>query len=214
MKLSSSAGAASAINHLLSRASWTAPRLAAHVGKTAAFQVSPITTIALTVQDSGSVTAAAPEAIADATFALSAGLAARIAAGDGSAWDEVSASGDGEFTRDIGFLARNLRWDVEEDLSRVVGDIAAHRIVGFAGSLNRWRKQVMASVSASVAEYWTEERPLIATSARVGQFVQDVDTLRDDVARFEKRMEQSPRMSAPNHAASLLKESAAPKNPD
>ncbi|MBC7946189.1 MAG: SCP2 sterol-binding domain-containing protein [Burkholderiales bacterium] len=195
MKLSPSAAAASAINHLLRRASWTAARLAPHVGKTAAFQVSPIT-VALTVQDSGNVTAAAPETVADATFALSVGLAARIAAGDASAWDEVSATGDGEFARDIGFLAKNLRWDVEEDLSRAVGDIAAHRIVGLAGSLDRWRKQVTASVTASVAEYWTEERPLVATSARVGQFVHDVDTLRDDVARFEKRVEKALRPSA------------------
>ncbi len=189
MKLSSSAAAA-ANNHLLRHASWAAPRLAPHAGKTAVFKAPPVT-IALTVQDGGSVAAAAAETVADTTFTLSAGLAARIAAGDASAWDEVSATGDGEFARDVGFLAKNLRWDAEEDLSRVVGDIAAHRIVGVAESLNRWRKQVTASVSASVAEYWTEERQLVATSARVGQFVRDVDTLRDDVARFEKRVERA-----------------------
>ncbi|MBC7945910.1 MAG: SCP2 sterol-binding domain-containing protein [Burkholderiales bacterium] len=212
MKSSSNAAAASAINHLLRRASWTAPRLAAHIGKTAAFQVSPVT-VALTVQDSGNVTAAAPDTIADATFTLSAALAARIVSGDAAAWDEVTATGDGEFARDLGFLAKNLHWDVEEDLSRVVGDIAAHRIVGFAGSLNRWRIQVTANVTASIAEYWTEERPLIATSARVGQFVREVDTLRDDVARFEKRMEQSLHARAPNHTAQLQKESAPPSSP-
>ena len=36
---------------------------------------------------------------------------------------------------------------------------------------------------------WTEERPLIAAARDLGEFNRDVDTLRDDVARLEKRIE-------------------------
>lgn len=200
MKLSPGAAAAAAVNHMLSQASWAKGRLAGHAGKTACFRVAPLA-IVLTVQGDGVVAAAAGSSAVDATFVLSAWLAARIAAGDGSAWDDVAAAGDGEFARDVGFLAKNLRWDVEEDLSRVIGDIASHRVVGFAASLNRWRKQVTANVSSSVAEYWTEERPLIATSARIAQFVRDVDSLRDDVARFEKRTERTLRGEFSDRAA-------------
>ena len=47
-----------------------------------------------------------------------------------AAFREVEMQGDAELAQEISFLARHLTWDVEEDLSRVVGDIAAHRVVG------------------------------------------------------------------------------------
>ena len=39
-------------------------------------------------------------------------------------------------------------------------------------------------------EYWQEEKPLIAKKRHVEQFNQDVDTLRADVDRMEKRLEK------------------------
>jgi ubiquinone biosynthesis protein UbiJ len=45
-------------------------------------------------------------------------------------------------------------------------------------------------LSRSFAEYWTEERPLIAKTTHVKQFIAEVDALRDDVERLEKRVEK------------------------
>lgn len=186
-----SRAAAAAVNHLLRGASWSAPRLKVHAGKTALFHVKPLSTTVLTVLDSGEVAAAAPDpAAAAASFTLSPALAMRIAAGDSRAWDEVSVNGDADFAADIAYLAKNLRWEVEEDLSRVVGDIAAHRIVNTGAAFNRWGKKTTSKITSSLAEYWTEEQPLLARSARVERFVADVDSLRDDVARLEKRIDK------------------------
>jgi ubiquinone biosynthesis accessory factor UbiJ len=44
-----------------------------------------------------------------------------------------------------------------------------------------------------MAAYWTDEQPLIANKQDVERFVCEVDTLRDDVARLEKRLEQMER---------------------
>ena len=87
-------------------------------------------------------------------------------------------------------IARNLRWDIEEDLSRVFGDIAAHRVVETGRKLDNWGRQGAENIARSFAEYWTEERPLIACRAEVAQFARDVDALRDDLARVEKRVER------------------------
>ena len=38
----------------------------------------------------------------------------------------VKIEGDVQLAAELGWLAENLRWDFEEDLSRVVGDIPAH----------------------------------------------------------------------------------------
>ncbi|HSS46981.1 MAG TPA: SCP2 domain-containing protein, partial [Burkholderiales bacterium] len=66
----------------------------------------------------------------------------------------------------------------------------AQRIVSTAQSFSTWGKQTFDSLSRSFAEYWTEERPLIAKSAHVKQLIADVDALRDDVERLEKRLEK------------------------
>jgi ubiquinone biosynthesis protein UbiJ len=42
----------------------------------------------------------------------------------------VKIEGDVQLAAELGWLADNLRWDVEEDLSRLLGDVPAHAIVG------------------------------------------------------------------------------------
>lgn len=48
---------------------------------------------------------------------------------------QVDIKGDVQLAAEVGWLVDNLRWDVEEDLSRLVGDAAAHAWVGWAKSL-------------------------------------------------------------------------------
>ena len=40
----------------------------------------------------------------------------------------VKIEGDVQLAAELGWLAENLRWDAEEDLSRVLGDIPAHAL--------------------------------------------------------------------------------------
>ncbi len=42
----------------------------------------------------------------------------------------VKIEGDVQLAAEVGWLADNLRWDIEEDLSRIMGDVPAHTIVG------------------------------------------------------------------------------------
>jgi ubiquinone biosynthesis protein UbiJ len=113
----------------------------------------------------------------------------RLDARDETAWKEVAVAGDTEFAATVHQLARQLRWDAEEDLSRVFGDIAAHRMAETGRALQRWGERSLENTARSFAEYWTEEQPLIASAHAVKEFVRDVDVLRDDVARLEKRLE-------------------------
>jgi ubiquinone biosynthesis protein UbiJ len=180
--------AAAVVNHLLHGAAWARAELKAHAGKTARFELFPAG-FSLTVLDSGEVSAAGAAAGAAVTLRLTPGLVLRLAARDESAWQEVDAAGDTDFAATINQLARNLRWDVEEDLSRVFGDIAAHRMVETGRVFRRWGGQSAEGVARSFAEYWTEEQPVIVAPRELEEFNRDVDTLRDDAARLEKRME-------------------------
>ena len=42
----------------------------------------------------------------------------------------VKIEGDVQLAAEVGWLADNLRWDVEEDLSRLIGDVPAHAMAG------------------------------------------------------------------------------------
>jgi ubiquinone biosynthesis protein UbiJ len=177
------------INHLLRSASWARDALGRYAGKTARFEVFPFA-VSLIVLDSGEVAPAGADAAPAATVKLAPGLMLRLAARDESAWREIDITGDTDFTSAIHHVTRNLRWDVEEDLSRVFGDIAAHRMSETGRTFQRWGEQAVENTGRAFAEYWTEEQPLIAGARDLEEFGRAVDQLRDDAARLEKRIEQ------------------------
>ena len=182
------------VNHLLRGASWARDELRRFSGETARIEVMPLA-LSLTVLESGEIAPAAAAAAPAVTIRLTPGLMLRLAVRDETAWREVGIAGDTDFASAINHLVRNLRWDVEEDLSRAFGDIAAHRMAESGRTFRRWGEQALLNTGRSFAEYWTEERPLIASAHDLDDFNRAVDELRDDVARLEKRIEQqlSPR---------------------
>jgi ubiquinone biosynthesis accessory factor UbiJ len=179
---------AAAINHLLKSASWARNRLVPHAGKTACFALAPFT-LALVVTASGEVQDLSSSEPHTVRIDLTAGVALRMLAGGDDAWREARIDGDIGFARDILYVAQNLHWDVEEDLSRVFGDIAAHRLVQGGNRFRQWQRDSAEHLARSAAIYWTEEQPLIATRYDVELFVREVDDLRDDVERAEKRLD-------------------------
>jgi len=181
--------AAAPVNHVLRGESWALRRLQPFAGRTAAFEVLPFY-FGLTVRDSGEVAAAAPGVVPDAVFRLSPAAALRLFAGDERAYQEAQVSGDPEFAQAVEFVVRNARWDIEEDLARVLGDGAAHRLVSTGRGIMQLQARAAESFARNVSDYWLEERPLIARRADVEKFVQDVDTLRDDVERLAQRIDR------------------------
>lgn len=181
--------AAASVNHLLRGARWAREALLPHAGKTACFEIPPLALL-LTVLPNGEVEVAPADTSASVTLRLTPGLALRLAARDENAWREVEVAGDAEFAAAINQLFRQLRWDVEEDLSRFFGDVAAHRMAEAGRSFRRWGEQTAEHMGRSFAGYWTEEDPLITNASELTEFFRDVDVLRDDVARLEKRLEK------------------------
>ena len=177
------------VNYVLRTNSWALQQLRPHAGRVACIDNMLFSSM-MAVTPGGEVAEAAPDAVPDVTVRVTPALMLRLMARDASAWREVKVEGDAEFAAALNHVARNLRWDVEEDLSRVFGDIAAHRMVETGRKLDNWGRQGADNLARSFAEYWTEERPLIASRGDVEQFTREVDTLRDDVARLEKRIEQ------------------------
>ena len=181
--------ATAALNHVLRSTPLAMERLRKHAGRTAAFHVGPVT-LTFTVQTTGEVTAAVPGASRDLEVRISPFLLPRLAAHEEAAYREIEMQGDMELAHEISFLARHLTWDYEEDLSRVVGDIAARRMAEGARGMVRFAREAGLRTAQGAAEYWTEESPLISSRVKVEDFVREVSELRDAVERLEKGIER------------------------
>lgn len=57
----------------------------------------------------------------------------------------VKIEGDVQLAAEIGWLAENLRWDAEEDLSRLIGDAPAHALADGGRRLAAGLKQLLAT---------------------------------------------------------------------
>jgi ubiquinone biosynthesis protein UbiJ len=181
--------AIAALNHLLARSGWALPRLARFSGKTVRCDVAPFSLICSVRQD-GTLAQATANATPDATCALAPALLPRLAWRDEAVLGQIATSGDAALIEEIFFLLRNLRWDAAEDISRITGDVAAERIVRFADASLRRVRGARQNLSQALAEYWTEERPLLAKPAPVADFVRQVERLRDEVECLEQRIKR------------------------
>jgi ubiquinone biosynthesis protein UbiJ len=47
----------------------------------------------------------------------------------------IEVAGDAQFATDVNWLFDNLRWDLEDDLARVIGDAPAHELARLGGSV-------------------------------------------------------------------------------
>ena len=176
------------INHVLRQNTWALERLRAHAGQSVRIDHFPFITHVL-ITPSGEVDSAPAGTTANVTIRITPGLGLRLAARDPSVWNDIPVEGEAALAASLQHVARNLRWDVEEDLSKVMGDIAAHRVVESGRKLHDWGRQSVENVARSFSEYWTHEAPLVTSRHEVEQFVREVDALRDDLARLEKRIE-------------------------
>jgi ubiquinone biosynthesis protein UbiJ len=178
-----------AINHFLrTHDAWALETLKPHAGKTALI-ASPPFEARVTVDETGALLAAHPEAVPDVVVTLTPGVLLRLLARDESAWSAADVSGDVQFAAAIDYVRRNIAWDVEESLSRVVGDIAAHRLAGAGRELAHSATAAVVNLGHAVAEYALHERPMFASARAVEEFNREVDEVRDHAARLEKRLE-------------------------
>ena len=177
-----------ALNRLLRSNTWAPEKLKPHAGKTVLVSCPPWR-YAATVTCEGTLEAPVANALPDATIAVTPGVLLRAAAGDETAWRDARVNGDVELAAACDYVSRNLAWDYEESLSRIFGDVAAHRLASAARELHRWGRKTVQNLAHAAAEYATYENPMLASSIELERFSREVDTVRDDAARLEKRLQ-------------------------
>jgi ubiquinone biosynthesis accessory factor UbiJ len=130
------------LNHVLMQEPEAQQRLKRHSGKVLRAHWGRFELL-LQATPAGLLNLAAQDTKADLVLAITqdspSELASELLAGKTPA---VKIEGDVQLAAEIGWLAENLRWDIEEDLARIVGDAPAHSLANVArsllGALRKW----------------------------------------------------------------------------
>jgi ubiquinone biosynthesis protein UbiJ len=178
-----------ALNRLLGAEAWARDKLKPYAGQCVEFRAAPLPALHLQILDTGLLGNAAQDAAPNLVVTIGSGALPALMQGEEALMREISIEGNADLASTVQYLFRHLRWDFEEDLSRVFGDALAHRMVEEGSRFAAWNREAAGKLAQNLAEYWTEEQPMLARPAEVRQFLADVDRLRDDLARLEKRIE-------------------------
>ncbi len=178
------------LNHVLGQQAWAQQRLVPFAGRTLEFRMSMMPTLRVTIGLNGLLENATAEAVPDLVITTKPSAIPYLLLRDEAVMSEVELNGSTDLAQVVRLLFLELEWDFEEDLSRVFGDVLAHRMASTGRSLFSWQRDAGVRLAQNFSEYWTEENPLIARRADTVQFGSDVERLRDDTERLEKRIER------------------------
>ena len=183
-------GAIAGLNHLLSQQDWAAERLRPFAGQSVEIQCPPFPDLRLTILENGLLEPARDGATSALVVRLKAGALPLMLARDEGARGQVEIVGSADLAGAVDDLFRRLKWDFEEDLSTVFGDVVAHRLASGGKAVAAWQREALLRLAENLAEYWTEERPLLVRPHDAEKFHRDAAVLQDEVARLEKRIER------------------------
>ena len=97
-------------------------------------------------------------------------------------------SGDAEIASRYRELFALARPDLEEELSRHIGDVPAHRLAQAARGAVAWARKARRTASENLAEYLQEESGDLVNDTELQEFLRGVDRLRETADRIEARL--------------------------
>ena len=182
----------SPLNHLLRQNSWAGERLTRHAGATVLLCTTERALFSFAIEQAGCFRACDPAAAPDVTITLPLDFPARLLTDRNGLSANAHLSGRAELAESLAFVLRNLHWDSEADLARVLGDIPARRLDQLARhTLEQTREAATRSVS-NLTEYLVEESGLILQTADFASFIADRSALERDLAHLEQRLSKLP----------------------
>jgi ubiquinone biosynthesis protein UbiJ len=100
---------------------------------------------------------------------------------------DVTIRGDAELAQKFRELAMLLKPDVEEELSKLIGDSPAHQALRLVRAATSFGRRAAATGVRNVAEYLAHERRDLVPGAEAEDFYRGVERLREDLDRLEAR---------------------------
>lgn len=181
---------AAALNHLLDTEPWARERLAPFAGEILELRASPLPRLRFGIAADGRLGADLPAVEPSLVVTIRPEALAAAVKGEDHLLRSIDVAGNARLAAEVMFLVRHLRWDVEEDVAKFVGDVTAHRLVGLAREAVAWHADAARRVAASALEYAVEERQLLVRRGELEALGAAHASLRDSLERLEKRIER------------------------
>ncbi len=161
-----------ALNRLLDAEPWARERLAPFAGQSVELRNGPLA-LRFTILPGGRVEAGgeAPAVVVVWTLAR-----------------PPEVTGDDKLAAGVTLLLRHLRWDFEEDLSRLVGDVAAHRLAEGARALAAWPADAARRLGEALADYAVEEKRMLVARPELEELRAALGRLEQALERLEERV--------------------------
>jgi len=102
----------------------------------------------------------------------------------------VHIRGDAEIANLYRDLLAAARPDLEEELSRWIGDMPARHLAQVAKSVRSWARRARRTAGENIAEYLQEEGRDLVTKTELEEFLRGVDDVREAVDRIAARLER------------------------
>ena len=99
----------------------------------------------------------------------------------------VTIRGDAELAQKFRELAMLLKPDVEEELSKLIGDTPAHQALRFVRAATGFGRRAATTGVRNMAEYLAHERRDLGPAPEAEDFYRNVEKLREDLDRLEAR---------------------------
>jgi ubiquinone biosynthesis accessory factor UbiJ len=184
--------AISALNHVLRQQSWARDRLRTHCGRTVRMVVVvPLGAVSADarIADDGTLELASIDS-PSVTLSLTPTFSALLGAmreGAVGLTGHLKVEGDVMVAAAVGEIAQHLRWDIEEDLSRLVGDVVAHRMAGAARAGVLQAQAIGDRAQSGLRQFLIDEDRQLLERRQFDQFGQELSDLEARLDRLAHR---------------------------
>lgn len=179
------------LNHLLDQQRSSKFKLQKEAGKVLALSIAPMQ-LKLRVNDQGyfqpSTASNGVSAPADTQISMQWADLIGSVSNPNAMSRKAAIEGDMDFAQTVSTVINDLSWDPERDLARVVGDAQAVWVMNTLSALGTNARDVVQRFKNNLREYVVHEKSMAPTASEFDAFRGEVNQLRDELARLEKRL--------------------------
>jgi ubiquinone biosynthesis protein UbiJ len=173
------------LNHLLSQNDWMQTRLVNHKNKVVVIEISGLKII-LKIDENGLLHSLNDSEEFDCIIKLTINdfINQLINKNKGN----ISIKGDLELANQVSQVLKKIEWDVEEDLSKYIGDKPAIQVTKVLKKIVTNSQKNIGNITGALLEYWQEENKILTKKINVEIFNSEVDKIVEDTERLEAKI--------------------------
>ena len=173
------------LDHLLSQNDWMQSKLVEHKNKIIIIKISDLKLI-LKVDENGLLHSVNEAEKFDCIIKLTVNsFISQLINNNNS---NISIEGDLELANQVAQVLKKIEWDIEEDLSKYIGDIPAIKTTKILKKVVTKGQKNIGHITGALLEYWQEENKILTKKRNVEIFNSEVDKIVEDTERLEARI--------------------------